>query len=156
MLQKKTCSICKEAKDFVPQAGRHAKASGFFGRKCWPCYLEHKKPGNLVASKKWYDQNATPEFLAKETQRHLAWQKENPGKANANTARRRNEQANRTPSWADHEKINLFYAEASAQGLEVDHIYPLQGKLVSGLHVHTNMQLLTRSENASKGNRVNK
>ena len=35
----------------------------------------------------------------------------------------------------------------------VDHVIPLQGRLVSGLHVHTNMQIITGSENSRKWNR---
>ena len=35
----------------------------------------------------------------------------------------------------------------------VDHVYPLQGKLVSGLHVHTNMQILQWRENVVKNNK---
>ncbi|WP_290646590.1 hypothetical protein, partial [Aquabacterium sp.] len=66
---------------------------------------------------------------------------------------------NAMPAWADLEKIAAFYAEARRLTLEtgiqheVDHIYPLNSPTICGLHVHQNMQILTRSENASKGNR---
>ena len=58
-----------------------------------------------------------------------------------------------TPSWANREKMNSIYKEARILGLEVDHILPLQGKTVCGLHVETNLQLLTKTENLKKGNR---
>lgn len=61
----------------------------------------------------------------------------------------------RLPKWvSQHElsEIRKLYDEARIKGLEVDHIIPLQGKLVSGLHVLSNLQLLTRSENAAKKN----
>ena len=58
----------------------------------------------------------------------------------------------RTPAWADKEKIAAIYVEAQKQGLTVDHIYPLRGKYVSGLHVPENLQLLSMVENARKNN----
>lgn len=61
----------------------------------------------------------------------------------------------RVPRWLTDEeivKIRQLYEEARSKGLQVDHIIPLQGKMVSGLHVYSNLQLLTRSENASKKN----
>jgi len=58
----------------------------------------------------------------------------------------------RVPSWANHEKIKAFYMEAERTGMTVDHIIPLRGQLVSGLHVENNLQLLPGSVNYSKGN----
>ena len=66
----------------------------------------------------------------------------------------------RTPKWADSAAINAVYeARLKADQLtgmkhEVDHIIPLQGKLVSGLHVHNNLRVVTQRVNRSKGNRV--
>lgn len=58
-----------------------------------------------------------------------------------------------TPPWADLETITRIY-KARPEGMEVDHIIPLQGKNVCGLHVDYNLQYLTESENSSKGNRI--
>ena len=52
------------------------------------------------------------------------------------------------------DQIQKIYNEARDRGLTVDHIVPLNGETVSGLHVPWNMQLLTKSENSSKGNRL--
>jgi hypothetical protein len=88
------------------------------------------------------------------------WATNNKSSRNAITAKRRATLLNQTPKWADLEKIKLFYIEADRltkeTGIrhEVDHIIPLQGKNVSGLHVHHNLQILTRSKNRSKQNKV--
>jgi hypothetical protein len=37
-------------------------------------------------------------------------------------------------------------------GVSIDHIVPLCGQLVSGLHVHNNIQFLTTKENGRKHN----
>ena len=64
-----------------------------------------------------------------------------------------------TPSWANLEEIKQFYVEAQhltkETGIphEVDHIIPIKGKLVSGLHVPANLQILTEKENQTKNAR---
>lgn len=75
------------------------------------------------------------------------------------SAKRRAAKLQRTPPWADQVAIRLIYEEAHARSIEtgephhVDHDIPLQGELVSGLHVHNNLQVLTGPENIRKSNR---
>lgn len=58
----------------------------------------------------------------------------------------------RVPKWADQEKIDEIYRN-KPEGYEVDHIIPLSGKTVSGLHVHNNLQYLPKQENRLKSNK---
>lgn len=69
-----------------------------------------------------------------------------------NSANRIAKKLQRTPKWADTDKIREIYKN-KPDGYEVDHIIPLQGKLVSGLHVPDNLQYLTPFENQSKKNK---
>jgi 5-methylcytosine-specific restriction endonuclease McrA len=75
--------------------------------------------------------------------------------ANARRKRCRESQ----PSWADVDRIREVYALTATKtritGIKhhVDHIIPLNGKHVCGLHVHENLQILTKEENLSKGNK---
>lgn len=57
----------------------------------------------------------------------------------------------RVPIWADLEYIKEIYKNCP-EGYHVDHIIPLQGDNVSGLHVEYNLQYLTQSDNCRKGN----
>lgn len=62
------------------------------------------------------------------------------------------QRAERLPEWLQVEDVLPFYAAAEKFGLTVDHVVPLNGEKVSGLHVPWNLQLLTRSENSRKRN----
>jgi hypothetical protein len=90
---------------------------------------------------------------AEQQQRAKKWRQENPDKKLAAHRRREISKKNRTPPWYNHEDCVSIYAEAKKAGLVVDHIIPLRGVNVSGLHWAHNMQLLTNSLNCSKGNK---
>lgn len=112
--------------------------------------------------------------VCRQSQRNQ-WRKENPIKHYADWRKKNPEQANqivkdfykrnpkyckryklrptkRQPIWADVIKIQEIYKNCP-EGHHVDHIIPLRGKLVSGLHVPENLQYLPAKENISKGNK---
>ena len=65
----------------------------------------------------------------------------------------------RTPAWADMEAIRAIYERARELSLltgekhHVDHEIPLQGRRVTGLHVESNLRVITEYENVRKGNK---
>ena len=94
---------------------------------------------------------------------HRSWCEANPGICNALRAKRHAAKLQATPPWLTTEQlkqITQFYIEArrlfELDGVRrhVDHIYPLQGKTCSGLHVPWNLQILTKTENLKKRNKL--
>lgn len=102
-----------------------------------------------ASSRKWYWKNRDRALSA-----NRRWIKENLPSVRARNARREAQQARAMPPWAEKEKIALVYRKAQEFGFEVDHVVPLQNPNVCGLHVWANLQLLTKSDNSAKGNRV--
>lgn len=88
-----------------------------------------------------------------------AHHKAHPERGRANNAKRKAAKKRATPSWADLDEIKAMYELCvhveylTGVPHHVDHIVPLRGKLVSGLHVANNLQILTATENIKKGNR---
>jgi len=92
--------------------------------------------------------------------RVVAFKKRNPGKVNAETAARKQHIKNATPSWVDKKELEAFYVEAArltqdtGMKYHVDHIHPLRGKSLNGLHVPWNLQVIPAKQNLQKGNRL--
>jgi hypothetical protein len=96
--------------------------------------------------------------------RFKEWAKNNKGKVLANVRKYELAKINRTPQWLDNDDVwiiqeiyDLAYKRYEMTGIKwhVDHIIPLQGKLVSGLHVPSNLQVIPAYTNISKGNKFN-
>jgi|SRR5271165_1490089 len=83
------------------------------------------------------------------------YEKANPGKVLAKTRKYQTSKIHRTPKWLSKEQlkqIEMFYINRP-KGFHVDHIVPLQGKNVSGLHVPWNLQYLKATPNLKKSNK---
>lgn len=92
----------------------------------------------------------TPEFRVKAKENYRKTYRKDPKAALARTAARCRGLKQRTPAWADKAAIKQFY-RACPPGYEVDHVIPLRGKNVSGLHIVQNLQYLPPRANRSKG-----
>ena len=153
------CLTCKHNKPFFSDKPHLSKERGFHGTLCWDCHLAYTRAASKawreanpvrmkMLKKDWYKKNPT-----KHAELNDLWYKNNPGRKTALCRTYQLNKLQRTPPWADLGKINEVYALAAKLKLTVDHVIPLQGKLVSGLHVHTNLQLLTKTENSIKNNK---
>lgn len=120
-------------------------------------YQKHKQ-GYIDKAEKW--RLANPEKVKKIAQK---WNRNNPVAAYQHTVNRRTRLTKRTPLWltdSDRKTIKQMYQKAYKISLttgikhHVDHIVPLRGVNVSGLHVPWNLQVLTAVENQSKGNKL--
>ena len=117
------------------------------------CNLDNKKccPAcRLVLDISNFNKNRSERDLLQVYCKSCEYEKEKPY-SREKTTRRNNSKIQRMPRWADLEKIKEIY-RICPEGYQVDHIIPLQGVLVSGLHVENNLQYLTSSENRSKSN----
>jgi hypothetical protein len=170
----KTCSKCGEAKlldDFHKQAKARdgyrahckvcalAQAAAYRLRNIDACRARDKahykknKEAHRAKNSKWYQDN---KVAKREYNRE--WYAANSDKRAHYQNRRYVAEKQRTVSWANDQLIAAYYKEAKRleelTGIQfhVDHIIPLQGELVSGLHVETNLQLLPAHENLGKSN----
>ena len=106
----------------------------------------------VAAAKKAYiDANREAHY-----QRVRKWHEANPDKRNAATARRYVRRKQAVPPWADLNAIDEFYkmarwvSEVTGVAHEVDHVIPLRGKKVSGLHCEANLRVIPAFRNRAK------
>lgn len=167
----KTCINCKKLlshREFHKMAASPDQITS----KCKSCVNEYSvnwRLKNPTAHKEWYQKNKESrsaynarwraENLDFNKARFAAWAKANPHKVNALIMKRYAAKLKATPIWANKVAIERIYEQASRLTIEtgvrydVDHIVPLQGKIVSGLHCEANLQVLPKAQNISKSNR---
>ncbi len=116
-----------------------------------------KRDAIIAKRQEFYRQN--PDRIERDKRKHKKHYADNKPLYTAKSANRRACQANATPKWADLKAIAKIYrlaAQVSAQtGVQhaVDHIVPLPGRNVCGLHVETNLQVIPAKDNHCKSNK---
>jgi hypothetical protein len=109
--------------------------------------FERNRETKLAKLAEWGVENRQRLKVAKQ-----AWNEANRPLLAHYAAKWRRAARTQTPPWADMGKILAFYELAQLvteeTGVEhsVDHIVPLQGKTVRGLHVHTNLRVIPPSK----------
>ena len=174
----KVCSKCSLDKP-IECFGKHPRGKDGLQSQCKACDVARKKaykeanPEKVAAIKKAW-QEANPEKAKASTKAwneankqkvaayNKAWNEANPEKVAAKSAKRRAAKIRRTPPWLTqehHDQITSIYAERERITQEtgvvhhVDHILPLQGKNVCGLHVPWNLRVITATDNIRKSNK---
>ena len=174
----KYCSSCKETLDLALFNKNKAKKDGY-SNYCKPCKSNADKQYRLQNTKKvkelkqnYYLKNIEVEKDRRKQDyllntdaykaRAKQWKENNRAKHNANCMLRHAKKLKATPRWLTQEQkqtIECKYSVArmltlhGVQKWEVDHIIPLQGKDVCGLHVPWNLQVITETENCKKRNK---
>jgi hypothetical protein len=153
----KDCSVCLQNKPLVEfdvhkRSGVLSYCKGCRRQKRKDYYLKNKEK-EIKKATEWSQNNKN-----KKRDYYKAYYYNNRTKENLRSRFKNKIIKQRTPEWADLNKISQFYLEAKKltelTGIQfhVDHVIPMQGKLVSGLHVHTNLQVIPAYQNLSKSN----
>ena len=178
----KECTKCKQVKRFEAFNLNKSKKDGYSTecRGCIKLYADayrrknkealllqsrefkaaNRETINLKNRERYLTKRLDKDFMLRKREASSRYKSANKGKVNSDTAKRHCAKMNRTSitTKADFLEIREIYQTARAMSSttgtvhHVDHIVPLQGELVSGLHIPSNLQILTEIENCSKHN----
>jgi hypothetical protein len=118
-------------------------------------YLAENKAERLAVTAAWREANR-----ARVRAVNLAYQKANPELVAVIKAARSPRVAQATPAWVDWRAVKQVYSEAASltrmTGIphHVDHIVPIRGRNVCGLHVHNNLRAVPADVNRRKHNKL--
>jgi hypothetical protein len=121
-------------------------------------YYRRNKEKKHRDNKRWNDKNREylNEWIAE-------WKRNNPEKVREYSAKRRSKTLLAMPDWLSEEQLHeISHMYITARDLElltgvphhVDHIVPLQGSDVCGLHVPWNLRAIPAQENLRKSNKI--
>ena len=92
-----------------------------------------------------------------------AWKENNKLQVRADTKARRRKHRDATPNWLTRKQkseirqiyqIAITMTQTTGEQYVVDHIVPLRGEEVCGLHVPWNLRVITQEENLKKSNKL--
>lgn len=176
----KKCKRCTKAKPlakFLTEAGReckHCDACREDGRRRFKKSYK-KNPKAVMRRIAAYRATLNPEIpkgWSRESMRlwrqrypdrvakkNAAYSSRHKGKMLAHRRARTLRQAQAMPKWANVRKIERIYIlaarlRAEGQDVHVEHVLPLRGRAVCGLHVHTNLKIRSAAFNMKKSNKV--
>jgi hypothetical protein len=121
---------------------------------------EKERAVSKIRSAQWRADN--PNKVKAQRPLKNAYKKANPHKSSSLLAKRRAAKIQRTPKWLTDDdfwmieqayEIAAIRSKLTGFSWHVDHIYPLQGRTVSGLHVPSNLRVIPWYDNLSKANK---
>jgi hypothetical protein len=158
---RKTKGACIECLKVEWQAAAETRAEYF---------REYNKREDIKDRKnEWYQENREAVIAAAATrpaavlrEYRNAWKANNKTQVRADTKARRRKHRDATPLWLTRKQkseirqlyqIAITMTQTTGEQYVVDHIVPLRGESVCGLHVPWNLRVITQEENLKKSNK---